>query len=855
MTSTDIKENYTGKLSFYIFKKNSRNPLFLQRNVRCVLAHHRKRLGAERAKQSGMKGATPLVDGHVEPKTSKEKKWSPREIIHILERKVFSERDPVLRIDVTAIRDRFAKFREAKDSDEPPKKQAKVSPVEATCSLTIWDSTSGNFDTVVEQTRRCEIFQGNKSSGERYASIELAEAFVVSLQKLLPKRDRATQTYGEQSFSMQLALMAANSTDRWPPVDTKIPPPKTPQYRDPTGHLVRFPILVAKWLRLPRVPENESESLLELFASQDQTKYKPKLSLKINAQWMQPPTPLTVYNSEFKHGLASPGSSSRSTSTYGHPATRPIVKTDWVFEGIADFMDRLSFDGYTCPLCNGRQFRAVEEFHFHLVTGHDVFKFVFTVKFGTDDTGQSTAAGIVQAKIAEPYEKKLLAKPSADFREMTWVKPECPFDLEAFLKGDETWLGSSTRRAHGSLLVPPPQLERSSSREVARDIPAQAVSRPPAQVPDLVPSIRKKFKVPRAPQGMRFYRTIAKCPLDEGDEVSESDDNIDEEWLLEKHRDTIDSFTDTLPQEKEFMQLYDRHMLREDVSSDLHSGEALIRFCRANKTWLQKPSMRLEFSKKSAALKLQGALSRTTIRACLDIINSPTLMSPENEDTMEVDTPPTPASREPHSAPISDGLAVKQPSPYRPLTPPEIGHIYGRCAICNDAILDMRKNIRCANHICQRTDHHLSCVGLEQRDPSWACDECKTAGFVPESDAHSTHGTASTASVAPGSAAAPTVAAMDPPTPIARASADAGGTGTAPTNGKAAGNRLAIRSRESSPSKNASREGSNGSRPAYHDRRSDDVDAMQSLDEARSGMGEQGGQVGGEQDAAEGATE
>ena len=810
MTSTDTKEYFTGKVSYYIFKKNSRNPLFLQRNIRCVLDGHKKRLAHARNRKPGMKDPKPLANGYVEPEPAAERKWSTREIIYILERKTFSERDPVLRIDVTAIRDRFAKFRDAKGSEEPPKKQAKVSPIEATCSLTIWDSTSGTFDTVVEQSRKCEISPESKPSGERYASVELSEPFVVPLQKLLPKRDRASQTYGEQLFSMQLAIMAVNATDRWPPVDTKLPSPKAAHYRDATGHLVRFPVLVAKWLRLPRVPESESESLLEIFASQDQNKYKPKLSLKIDAQWMHPPSPLAAYNSEFRHGLASPQESSSSASVSERTSLKSIVKTDWIFEGLTDFMDRLSFDGYTCPLCNARQFRDADEFHFHLVTGHDVFKFTFSVKFNTNSLGQPTVAGFVRVDVADGYERKLLGKHPSDFREMRWIRPEAPFDLEAFLKGDESWLGKSTRR--NTLLVPPPQLERSSSsREVTRDVPAQATTRPPDQVPDLVPSTRKKFRVPRAPPKVRFYRTVAKCPLNEGDEVSESDDEIDEEWLLEKHRDTIDSFTDTLPQEKRFMQVYDRHMLQEDVSSDLHAGEALIRFCRANKLWLQNPSMRLEFSKKAAALKLQGALSLTVIRACLAIINSPTPMSPENEDAMDVDKSPKLAAV-PDSARKASQLDpyARYQSSYRPLTPPEIGHIYGRCALCSEAILDMRKNIRCSNPTCFRANYHLSCIGLAERETGWLCNECRVSGLasetqakLPKEAAPATNASAAASSATPS--LAPVTAPLSPPTST---SALAANEAKDSLNGPMAGDRLAIRSRDSSPSRNATREGS-----------------------------------------------
>ena len=805
---TDTKENYTGKFSFYIFKKGSRNPLFLQRNIRRVLDTHRKQLKASKGKkQQRMKNPGPVANGHALATPATDKIWSPREIINILERKSFSNRDPVLRIDVTAIRDRFAKYRDIRGGDdEPPKKQAKVSPVEATCSLTIWDSTSGTLDTVVEQTRKCEIFQHNKPSGERYASIELTEPFIVSLHKLLPKRERASQTYGEQLFSMQLAIMAANSTDQWPPVETKLPNPKTSQFRDPTGHLVRFPVLVAKWLRLPRVPENASESLLELFASQDHGKYKPKLSLKIDAQWLEPPSPLRVYNSEWRNCHVSSENSSRSSLAQDSGDTRNIARTEWLFEGLVGFMDKVAFDGYACALCNGQHFRDAHEFHFHLINGHDLFKFKFSQKFETNISGQSIAQGLVRVETGESYERKIIGKRIPDFREMSWHRPTHPFDLEAFLKGDESWLGKSPRRSN--LAVPTPHLERSSSRETGKEIPLSAIIRPPDQVPDLVTSARKKFRVPTAPSGVRFYRTTAKCPLNEGDEVSESDDDIDEEWLLEKHTDTINSFTDTLPQEKEFMQSYDRHMLQEDISSDLHAGEALIRFCRANRTWLQSSEMRLEFSKKAAALKLQGALSSTVIRACFAIITSPTPTDPKIDGSMDIDSPLQPSRKLHYAASATpDKSNKKQPQPYRPLTPPEIGHIFGRCAKCDETILDMRKNIRCINPLCSRPDHHLRCIGLLQRGDAWICNECTSAGFLPEPKVKPVQPAGPLHSEAATATTLPVAAAITAPMSPARSASTSARNTTPSIPPNVAGdnaNMLAIRSRDSSPAQNQS---------------------------------------------------
>ena len=677
-----------------------------------------------------------LVESKGTPK--KKKIWSSREVQYILERKSFSQKDPVLRIDIAGIRDRLAKFRDKKVESEPPAKQARTSLVHATCSLTIWDSASPTQDTVVEQTRKCEIDGRTKPSGERFASIVMSAPFLVRLEELQPTRQRVSQVHAEPLFSMQIVLMAANDLELWPPVEMKLPTPKVARYTD-QGGLVRFPLLVAKWHRLPQVPENDQEAILDLLATQDNTKYKPKLGLKINASWTDATSPLTLQKMEVRNG--GPSSNRDHSSDYEEPLSTSIVYTEWEFEGLSSFMPTLRFEGHACPMCNGQRFRDAGEFHFHLINSHDLFKFKFSQKFESNDLGQSVAEGLVITDVADNYEERA-ANTVKDFQEICWHKPNTPFDLEAYLKGDESWLSNGTKRG-GSLAVTYPEPLRLASRDNLKlDLSIATTTRPPDQVPDLLRPARKRFRVPKAPRGIQFYRLAAKRPLVEGEMISESDDDIDEEWLQEKHSDTIDSFTDTLPQEKRFMQRYDRHMLQEDTSSDLHSGEALIRFCRLNKAWLQIPTNKIEFHKKAAALKLQGSLSSSTILACSKIINSPISPIPpssisskrkgkakaEDDNAMDIDTPPHKLSSKtlrPHSSPPND--SSKTPTP-----PADKDHLFGRCAICRTSILDVRDYIRCNNPFCKGVDNHLSCARLDARPSthSWFCESCVRDGIA-----------------------------------------------------------------------------------------------------------------------------
>ena len=546
----------------------------------------------------------------------------------------------------------------------------------------------------------------------------MTEPFIVALEKFQSRPRNPQLSLGDQTFAMQIAILAANKTDAWPPVEMKIPTPKQPYGEDALG-LVRFPLLVAKWHKLPQTPATEQESLLEILASQDDHRYKPKLSLKIDAAWCEPTSPLQVMNAEIRETQkeASPQRSLLSPSSE-EPLEKSIMKIEWQFEGLADFLPKLIFNGYDCPLCPGRGFRDAGEFHFHLIQSHELFKFKFAQTFETDRHRRSIINGLVKVDLADNYEAK--AANSLDPREMVWQRPRNAFQLEAYLKGDESWVGKPVRKSH--LNHDKLETSRSTSRDTSRpEIPVSAVRRPPSQVPDLVPPPRRKFRVPPAPNGIQFYRLTVKRPLVAGELVSESDDDIDEEWLLQKHADTIDSFTDTSREEKEFIQRYDRHMLKEDVSSDLHACEALIRFCRLNKSWLQRYDMKKEFHKKAAALKMQGCLDASTIWACTKIINeganpAPPL-TPTDEGAMDIDLPP--------GTVIAPTTPLSKPLPELPVSPPhEFGHLHGRCAVCSAGIYDMPSTIICTNPTCQRPDFHLSCVKLDSRPAKWLCEPC-----------------------------------------------------------------------------------------------------------------------------------
>ena len=102
--------------------------------------------------------------------------------------------------------------------------------------------------------------------------------------------------------------------------------------------------------------------------------------------------------------------------------------------------------------------------------------------------------------------------------------------------------------------------------------------------------------------------------------LSESDDEVDESWLIQKHKETIDDFADVFLAEKTFMKRFDEHMLRENLCAQRYVPSSLIRFCRSNREWLNTTEMLVEFWKQCLYLTQHGIINAAHVKTYMDII-------------------------------------------------------------------------------------------------------------------------------------------------------------------------------------------------------------------------------------------
>ncbi|KAL1623806.1 hypothetical protein SLS54_004267 [Diplodia seriata] len=128
------------------------------------------------------------------------------------------------------------------------------------------------------------------------------------------------------------------------------------------------------------------------------------------------------------------------------------------------------------------------------------------------------------------------------------------FCNQAYLRGDESWIKTGLglkKKLHPGLRIAP--------------LPQGAVEpKKPMEVLDMPVVERKRHRVPKAPAGLRFYRSDSKRLLVEGELLSESDDEISENWLkLRRNLATKDAEVATPA--KIFMMKWDDYMQDEHL--------------------------------------------------------------------------------------------------------------------------------------------------------------------------------------------------------------------------------------------------------------------------------------------------
>ncbi|KAK8161427.1 hypothetical protein IWX90DRAFT_267843 [Phyllosticta citrichinensis] len=516
---------------------------------------------------------------------------------------------------------------------------------------------------------------------------------------------------------------------------------------------------------LPRCPTTDKGFEIKLAKSSEKLLCKSEHTLHVDMDWVVPNMSIMK---EFNRTIRLERGQCSSVPMQPMEPVRITYRCDQ-----AGMQKPLVVQGSLCPICWMRDFRTVERLQMHMKLQHDRFHFAF--KEFRPPEGPAPREVHVRLTFKERTEKP--DSTGRKFQEIRWIAPNRPFDLDAFLAGDESWVGGKRRRAPLAAIA-------------ALDAKIQ---RRPEDVEDLPKPARKRYKVPRiiqeAEKEIVLFAMHSRRPLVEGEEISENDDSTIPAYAVSKTRRRSPNMPRTAV---EFEDKWDAHMLDERLNSD-SVGEAVVRFLRHNETWIKNtPGMLNEWFNKLGELKEDGLLSDAfykylTSAASTDFFG----FSKAREAEPSVDkAKDVEAGKKRKRADASDntdpfcrpsspkktklnGAQVEQPSGKENTSPREaslpshgpasnplskisiVQTQLGRrgddkpsgtaksttakgetrpkaplpdvCScICGNpvATTDIPAAITCANIECLREEFHLFCVGLDKRVAGWRCDDC-----------------------------------------------------------------------------------------------------------------------------------
>ncbi|MBE7180670.1 MAG: hypothetical protein INR71_05570, partial [Terriglobus roseus] len=238
--------------------------------------------------------------------------------------------------------------------------------------------------------------------------------------------------------------------------------------------------------------------------------------------------------------------------------------------------------GYRCTICKERRFPSRELLLHHLQNTY----YFLDVRVRTKLT--ASEAKLKLDCIIELEAKKELREDGplngTINKEIAFVAPSQPFDISRHVRGLDGWgRNPENDRSAGEELRPfrPSRGAHDHARPQTKSRSISIRARSVSNVPDLPTRPRRTRPVPRIAEGKVLFRLTSKRPLAEGEELSESDEDIDTRWFKPR-RDLLVASSDLSEAQKRFAVLWNDYFeAHERLSGDVYMGEATVRFLRA----------------------------------------------------------------------------------------------------------------------------------------------------------------------------------------------------------------------------------------------------------------------------------
>jgi hypothetical protein len=265
-----------------------------------------------------------------------------------------------------------------------------------------------------------------------------------------------------------------------------------------------------------------------------------------------------------------------------------------------------------CPHCLDRRKPADMDFlRLHLDAWHDHLSYR-VVDHDVDAVGIQHWTFECEVENHKP-EQRASAKADEPF-DVLVIPPQVPFNRREFLdEGNDEYQRAA-------------KLERSArpigrnGRTTTTSSGSNARQKPPLEVQPRALVEKKRFRVPKAPNGIRFFRLVSKRPLEEGEYISESDDDIDETWIQQRKIAEKKRCSAWSQAQRTLLAAFDLFMHEEGVNSDVHAEACLIRFARCKAAWIWQNQVWNEFEAKIDELREDKIISQAAHSTCVEIV-------------------------------------------------------------------------------------------------------------------------------------------------------------------------------------------------------------------------------------------
>lgn len=607
MSGINVFKQYAGSICLYNTIEQRKPSVFLTRNIRQVLDGHERDLKSYTSRFKGKSGnknlALPYRSMHNQHATS----WSlpPQQML----KDVVEARRPVLRMEPKELKKAGPiSPDERKPRPASPEWLPDLDCIRLKAIVTMKICDKGGKRIFLQESKSATLVGFSPASEDYRFAIHMEKPFIVELNKLLIKADSSNETSAQWKKTscggpvVSFTISFLNSHDA-----TQVLSNIDPEFAlgtSPEGCELR-----ASWQKLPVCP---SPSRLHRVYRTSKGSAKPlDFGLDFDMAWTEPKdTPLAATNRAYRE-VDSQGYSKR-------PSIMPLVQQDtnthritYVYEGGALQARSIVGSGLRCIFCSSSH-QSFKRLHFHYLASHDHFSY--------DIVKESDTGSLVEVKIYVHVADKQYERASnnvSDEREIHWIRPTRPFDLDAYLNGTDMWTAEKAmpRKAGGRAKSPTNQFAAPKAQMVTSKIHVKA----PEEIKELPRKMKRKHSIPEL-KGVTFFRTVSKRRVETGEELSESDDDVDVFW--QRMAQGTRSLPNLAGPARDFAALYDEHMHAEDPVGDLYIGDAVLRFTRAHKQQLAHPELYPEYLKKLSQLRESGLVTENMCRHCIGLLRA-----------------------------------------------------------------------------------------------------------------------------------------------------------------------------------------------------------------------------------------